>query len=318
MATVALDSDGREIKVNCYTTIVVDQSGGGSFKSIQAAVDSIPQNNLNWTCLFIKAGLYRERVLIPYGKSFVYMAGEGMRRTNVVADAHGPMDETATLNTQGDNIIVKGMSFSNSYNLRPTRTQNPIKPALAAKIEGDKTAFYECGFYGLQDTVWDVAGRHYFKYCTIEGVVDFIFGSGQSIYEKCMISVIGEALGVGNIGYITAQGRDNPNETNGFVFKYCYIVGKGKTYLGRPWRKYARVIFYKSFISDVVVPRGWDPYYNSGGQESLLTIAEVGCFGAGADRAGRAMWARSKLSGHGLLDLISLNYINSDGWLTPV
>ncbi|XP_047979550.1 probable pectinesterase 29 [Salvia hispanica] len=266
MAKVALDSNNGEIKVNCSTTMVVEKSGRG-FKSIQPAVDSIPENNLNWTCILIKAGVYRERVYIPYRKSFIYMAGEGMGITYVVADAHGPMDESATLITQGDNIIFKGISFINSYNYPRIGPQNPMKPALAAKVEGDKTGFYGCGFYGLQDTLWDVSGRHYFKHCTIVGAVDFIFGSGQSIYENCVIYVLGQNLGEEGIGYITAQGRDNPNETNGFVFKYCYIIGRGKAYLGRPWRKYARVIFYKTFMSDVIVPQGWDPYFNSGGLE---------------------------------------------------
>lgn len=72
-------------------------------------------------------------------------------------------------------------SNQNSYN--SNTSHNPMRPALAAKIQGDKSAFYKCGFVGLQDTLWDVQGRHYFKYCTIQGAVDFIFGSGQSLYE---------------------------------------------------------------------------------------------------------------------------------------
>lgn len=55
--------------------------------------------------------------------------------------------------------------------------------AVAAMIAGDKSIFYKCEFLGFQDTLWDVEGRHYFKLCTIEGAVDFIFGNGQSIYE---------------------------------------------------------------------------------------------------------------------------------------
>ena len=58
-----------------------------------------------------------------------------------------------------------------------------MKPAVAALISGDKSAFYYCGFYGVQDTLWDSAGRHFFYECRIEGAVDFIFGAGQSIYE---------------------------------------------------------------------------------------------------------------------------------------
>lgn len=74
-----------------------------------------------------------------------------------------------------------------------------------------------------------------------------------------MISVVGEALGGSTIGYITAQSRQSPTEPSGFVFKNCKISGNGKTYLGRPWAKYARVIYYQTYMSDIIVPVGWDP-----------------------------------------------------------
>ena len=60
---------------------------------------------------------------------------------------------------------------------------NNITQALAARIYGDKSAFYDCRFLGVQDTLWDVQGRHFFKSCYIEGAIDFIFGNGQSVYE---------------------------------------------------------------------------------------------------------------------------------------
>lgn len=54
---------------------------------------------------------------------------------------------------------------------------------MAARVEGDKNSFYRCGFVGLQDTLWDSLGRHYFYRSSIVGAVDFIFGAGQSMYE---------------------------------------------------------------------------------------------------------------------------------------
>lgn len=71
--------------------------------------------------------------------------------------------------------------WQNSFNVAGGR----VAPALAARIYGDKSAFYDCKFVGYQDTLWDVEGRHYFKNCVIEGAVDFIFGNGQSYYEVC-------------------------------------------------------------------------------------------------------------------------------------
>lgn len=55
--------------------------------------------------------------------------------------------------------------------------------APAAAIHGDKTAIFNCGFLGYQDTLFDAVGRHYFKNCYIQGGIDFIFGWGQSYFE---------------------------------------------------------------------------------------------------------------------------------------
>ncbi|CAL5434332.1 unnamed protein product [Camellia sinensis] len=185
---------------------------------------------------------------------FVGEEVDGERKTSIIWGSHDSIATSPTFIHQADNIIVKSISFRNSFNNPPTN-YNPIRTAVAAMISDDKSAFYRCGFYGFQDTLWDVQGRHYFKLYTIQGAVDFIFGSGQSIYERCTIAVIAGALD-GLAGFITAQGKSTPEETNGFVFKDGSVIGTGLTYLGRPWREYARVIFYNSYLSDVVLPLG--------------------------------------------------------------
>lgn len=48
----------KQQKMN-YKTVYVDPSGHGQFKTIQSAIDSVPQNNQNWICINIKAGQYR-------------------------------------------------------------------------------------------------------------------------------------------------------------------------------------------------------------------------------------------------------------------
>ena len=58
--------------------------------------------------------------------------------------------------------------------------------AVALRIAGDMAAFYGCGFYGAQDTLYDESGRHYFRECFIQGSIDFIFGNGRSLYEVDM------------------------------------------------------------------------------------------------------------------------------------
>lgn len=41
-----------------YKTLLVDQSGHENFSSVQSAIDSIPSENKNWVCIYIRAGTY--------------------------------------------------------------------------------------------------------------------------------------------------------------------------------------------------------------------------------------------------------------------
>ncbi|KAF3624263.1 60S ribosomal protein L13a-4 [Capsicum annuum] len=201
----------------------------------------------------------------------------------------------------------------NSYNYPPMNNKNQMKPALAALVSGDRTSFYGCAFSGLQDTLLDDNGKHYFKLCTIEGTMDFIFGSGQSIYEDCTILVNAGSVAQDYTGFITAQGRSNPNDENGFVFKNCKVIGTGKAFLGRAWRGYARVIFYKTSLSNIIVPSGWDAW-NFKGHEDQITYSEVDCDGEGADRSKRVKWEK-ELSKDMVESLTDLSYVNTDNWI---
>ena len=62
--------------------------------------------------------------------------------------------------------------------------------APAALLYADKASFYDCGFVGIQDTLTDLQGRHFFYNCYIEGAVDFIWGFGQSLYQVRINMVI--------------------------------------------------------------------------------------------------------------------------------
>jgi len=65
-----------------------------------------------------------------------------------------------------------------------------VEQAVAIRITGNKTAFYNCKFSGVQDTLYDHKGLHYFKNCTIQGSVDFICGHGKSLYEVIIFPFI--------------------------------------------------------------------------------------------------------------------------------
>ncbi|KAK2453547.1 pectinesterase [Trifolium repens] len=294
-----------------YKTIIVDPKRNGNFSTIQSAINSIPSNNRYWTSINIKAGIYREKLKIPHDKPYIIIQGEGMKKTIVEWDDHANTAQSPTFFSMADHIVVKFITFRNTYN--DPKNGNPMVPAVAAMISGDKSYFYSVAFLGLQDTLWDDEGRHYYKNCLIQGAADFIFGAGQSLYEECSIYVIGAALGPGICGFITAQGRTNPNDANGFVFKNCNVFGDGTTYLGRPWRAYARVLFYNTNMSKIVLPLGWDPWHLVG-HEDHIQFSEYKNYGPGSNTNNRVKWMK-KLDLRTVTRMASIGFIDDEGWV---
>ncbi|XP_022949036.1 putative pectinesterase 52 [Cucurbita moschata] len=193
------------------------------------------------------------------------------------------------------------------------KRQEDIAPAVAALIEGDKGIFHKCGFVGLQDTLWDGNGRHRYTECYIEGVTDVISGAGQSIYENCEINIPVDLYApvIGH-GYITAQGKEDSSQTNGFVFIGCSVIGSGTVYLGRAYRPFSTVIYYSSFLSACINPAGWDPWEQVG-HEASLTYAETRCVGPGADTSKRVSWLQN-LSIDEIRHFTSISFIDQEGW----
>ncbi|KAK7278021.1 hypothetical protein RJT34_23042 [Clitoria ternatea] len=294
-------------------TIVVGHSANAEFRKVQAAIDSIPENNSQWVKIHISAGTYMEKVQIPYEKPCIFLEGEGKDVTIITYDDHQQTDTSATFSSSPDNVVATGITFKNTYNVAAMlRFQSrkmggdDIAPALAARVYGDKSAFYECGFIGFQDTLWDVKGRHYFKNCYLEGAVDFIFGNGQSYYENCRINATAS-------GFITAQGRQSEKEESGFVFRDGSVFGNGESLLGRAYGPYSRVIFYGTNLGSVVAPKGWDAWHYAN-REDYIYYAEFGCGGAGANTSNRVPWM-SKLDHSELKQFSKSEFINQDAWL---
>ncbi|XP_060676285.1 pectinesterase QRT1 [Ziziphus jujuba] len=300
--------------------INVDKSGQAEFATIQSAIDSVPPNNNQWIKIQISHGVFREKVNIPGDKSCIYLNGGGSKFTFIEWNDHELTGQSATFTSNGENIVARGITFVNTYNspLNKGEEQHNLTQAVAAFINGDKTAFYHCAFAGVQDTLYDQSGRHYFRECYIQGAVDFIFGNGQSIYEGCTLNYSTGVYGPPNsLGYITAQGRESESETSGFVFKSCTVTGtRGKTYLGRAYRAYSRVIFANSVLTDVVQPLGWDAWFHVGHEEQL-TFAEANCIGAGADISQRVPWIKT-LNQNEVDSFTSLTYIDGDGWMAKL
>ncbi|GAB4835672.1 hypothetical protein Ancab_000582 [Ancistrocladus abbreviatus] len=280
MASCLLCSQAIDCQINpkeplrVAYTLTVSNSGPANFSKVQHAVNSIPSYNDKWIRILLSPGTYTEKLLIPENATCIVLEGHGLDNTVIQFNDHAQqsvspadVDQSASVTILAENFIPKGITFKNTFDTQIAHNKSlnevsaeysiQMKIAVATEICGDKVAFYNCGFVGVQDTLYDAQGRHYFKTCYIEGSVDFIFGNGQSVYEDCFIHST-------RPGYITAQGRDAINQSTGFLFKGVTIYGSGPTYLGRAWRAYSRVVFRRSKFADIIAPKGWNAWGYAG------------------------------------------------------
>ena len=268
----------------------VAPNGDGQFKSIQDAINAAPQTTSStkpWV-IRIKPGIYKENIYVQREKRFVKLLGDDPEKTiltynlnaNMLGQDGKPIGTFRTPSTviDADDFTAENLTFENSA--------GPVGQALAIRIDGDRATFRKCRFLGWQDTILANRGRHYFEDCYIAGHVDFIFGGATVFFERCHIHCLRN-------GYITAA--STPTEQPfGFVFSHCKITGETpdvKTYLGRPWRAFASVIFLNTEMSDVVRPVGWHNW-DKPDREKTSRYAEFKSSGPGAQKEARASWSR--------------------------
>ncbi|KAL0291815.1 UNVERIFIED_CONTAM: Pectinesterase 2 [Sesamum radiatum] len=288
------------------TVVQVRADGSGDFKTITDAVKSVPHDNKHRVVISIGPGNYTEKVKIDRYTHFITLYGDPKNMPVMVFDGtaaqFGTLD-SGTLSVESDYFSAVNLIFVNSA---PRPDGKRVGAQVAFKIAGEYASFYNCRFHGFQDTLCDDRGKHLYKDCYVEGTVDFIFGSGQSLYLNSEIHVIpGDAM-----SFITAHSRSKHDEPNGYVFVHCTVTGTGGTgYLGRTWFPFGRVIYAYSQLSEAVNPEGW----SNNGQAHTDRIPQPG---PGADLSKRAPFAKL-LSDAEVKPFISLAYIEGSKWLLP-
>lgn len=142
----------------------------------------------------------------------------------------------------GEGFLARDIAFENKAG--PEKLQ-----AVALRVNADFTAFYRCAMYGYQDTLYVHSFRQFYRECEIFGTIDYIFGNAAVVLQAS--NIITRMPMLGQFTVITAQSRDSPDEDTGISIQNCSILattdlysnsGSVKSYLGRPWRVYSRVL----------------------------------------------------------------------------
>ena len=292
------------------TNLYVAQDGSASFKTVQAAIMSVPSGSrANPVIIHMAPGTYKELIYIQREKSFFRLIGENPTNTILsfnlyagITNAEGkPIGTFKTPSTtiDADDFAAENLTFENSA--------GPIGQALAIRMDGDRASFRNCRFLGWQDTILLNRGRQYFENCYICGHVDFIFGAATAWFEKCEIHSLRD-------GYLTAASTpvDSPY---GYVFSNCKITGEPgvKSFLGRPWRIYASTIYLNCEMSDVVRPVGWNDW-NKPEAHTTARYAEFNGSGAGASPTNRPAWTKQLAKSEAQKITVESVLGGADGW----
>ncbi len=269
---------------------VVDKNGSGNFTSVQEAFNAVPDYRAKVTTIFVKKGIYKEKLILASSKTNVLLIGEDAAQTILTYD-----DYAAKNNPFGEPIGTTGSSsffvFADDFTAQHLTFENssgPVGQAVAVRIDGDRVKFMNCRFLGFQDTLYPHGekSRQYYKDCYIEGTVDYIFGWSTAVFEDCTIFIKKNGL------YITAASTLEGNPY-GFVFINCSITGDasdGSVYLGRPWRPFAKTVFVNCFMDRLITPAGWHNW-NKSDAEKTTFYAEYKSSGLGAQPSHRVGWS---------------------------
>ena len=114
------------INVEAQTRFVVAADGSGQFKTVQEAVNAVPQNTTakNPAIIIVKPGTYKELVYIQHEKRFVHLVGENPEKTVLTFDLHAnvvgkdgkPIGTFRTPSTviDADDFTAENITFENS------------------------------------------------------------------------------------------------------------------------------------------------------------------------------------------------------------
>jgi pectinesterase len=270
---------------------VVAQDGTGGYRTVQAALDAVPKNNHSITTIFIRKGVYKEKLNLAKKQNFVRLVGEDVNATVLTFDDYNgrtPANGEPLGTSEAASFRVFGNDFS-AENITFENTAGAVGQGPAMWVYGDKARFQKCRFLGTRDTLYPYGygSRQYYKGCYIEGTTDFILGSATAWFEECTLFC--------KPGGTVIMAPSTPDSIRyGFVLQRCKIVGDAPAdsyYLARPWKPFAKTVLLNCELTNAIKAKGWDHWGKESNKQDAF-FAEYKSLGPGAAPKARILWSR--------------------------
>lgn len=285
-------------------TIFVSKTG-----TITTLKEALSLINNEPTTILLDEGVYFEKVSVL--NNHIIIKGKSKENTIISFNDFSKKinDDGQELNTfrtytvelLGNNITLENLTIENT-----SGDGKKYGQAVALQAVGDMIVVKNCNIKGYQDTLFvgplpfDLINRYqgfikdrmlavnyqtrqFFTNCIIEGDVDFIFGSGNTIFNRCEIRRISSLRNVA--GFDAAPSTDESSKY-GFTFINCDFTSdiNCQYYIARPWRDYGKVSLINCNLSESVASgrfNGWEKT----NRDKTCRFEEIGSTGLGSSNS---------------------------------
>ena len=289
-------------------------NGIPTYKTVQAAVNSVDKSNTKRVVILVKEGDYNEHLVVS--SPYISLIGEDSEKTRIYYDvkelAGGDMDKRCAVRIESTahNFTAENLTFENTYNYLGDGTKSN-ESADALSSDADNASYINVRILGYQDTLCANKGTQYYYKCYIAGNVDFIYGNEpRALFNDCKLVFRYNANK--NSGYVCAP-KTSADAAYGLTFYKCQVLSEdgcsgNKYYLARPWGADAYITWIDCYIGKILRANAANPYADmSGNSAKAARFYEYGSYGPGyAINANRPQISKKKAD-----EMIKINYL---GW----
>ena len=291
--------------------------------TLQSAIDCAPDGHQLFEGrlpIQLRPGIYREKVVVGSTKGPLLVQGLSSAVDGVVIawdDADAPAGvgppgcrgtprtphnsggewNSQTLRVDSNDFVLANVTVLNDACGMAGGGRN-----FALMINGDRVEVTNCRIYGQHDTFYTGLNRVYVRDSYINGSVDFIFGAGSAVFDRCELVAAG--------GHVTAHkgtATDENGQTDRCDYSSCstYLIrnsrlpavgAKAVADLGRAWRSRATVVYDSCWMDSHINPGGWGTSMNGCNAAAVscpnITFAEHNSSGPGANPHQRVRWSK--------------------------